>query len=59
MKNKPPRIRFVGAGDRVKRPQPTLEEIGLKPEMSQFYSLKSTMEQLFVNRRHRIRPVAF
>ena len=47
--NRPPRVRFVGPKDTVKRPRPTLEENGLKHQMSQFYSLKSTMEQLFGN----------
>lgn len=47
--SKPPRIRFVGPSDAVKRPRRTFEEIGLKHQMSQFYSLKSTMEELFGN----------
>src|SRR4051812_43616213 len=47
--NKAPPIRFAGPGGTMKRPRPTFEEIGLKHQMSQFYSLKSTMEQLFGN----------
>jgi hypothetical protein len=41
-------IKFIGPNDTVTKPRPsTAEEIGLKHEMSQFYSLKATMEALF------------
>jgi hypothetical protein len=41
------KVKFVGPNDKVKKRKPTFEEIGLKHQMSQFYSLKSTMEALF------------
>ena len=39
----------MGPGDdKVRKPKPpTFEDIGLKPQMSQFYALNATMEQLF------------
>jgi hypothetical protein len=41
-------VKFVGPDDKV-RPgrQPTREEIGLRDDMSQFYSLRATLEALF------------
>jgi hypothetical protein len=41
------KVKFVGPDDKVRKRKPTFEEIGLKHQMSQFYSLKSTMEALF------------
>src|SRR5260370_28767068 len=41
------KIKLIGPNDKVKKRKPTFEEIGLKHQMSQFYSLKSTMEALF------------
>jgi hypothetical protein len=41
------KVKFVGPNDKVRKRKPTFEEIGLKHQMSQFYSLKSTMEALF------------
>jgi hypothetical protein len=42
------KVKIIGPNDKVKKPRlPTAEEIGLKHQMSQFYSLKSTMEALF------------
>ena len=41
-------IKIIGPNDTVTQPRlPTAEEIGIKHEMSQFYSLKATMEALF------------
>jgi hypothetical protein len=41
-------IKLVGPDDQVRKLRPpTIEEIGLKHEMNQFYSLKATMEELF------------
>jgi hypothetical protein len=41
------KIKLMGPNDKVRNRKPTFEEIGLKHQMSQFYSLKSTMEALF------------
>jgi hypothetical protein len=41
------KIKLIGPNDKVRKRKPTFEEIGLKHQMSQFYSLKSTMEALF------------
>jgi hypothetical protein len=41
------KIKLIGPNKKVKKRKPTFEEIGLKHQMSQFYSLKSTMEALF------------
>jgi hypothetical protein len=41
------KIKLIGPHDKVVKRKPTFEEIGLKHQMSQFYSLKSTMEALF------------
>jgi hypothetical protein len=41
------KVKLVGPNDKVRKRKPTADEIGLKHQMSQFYSLKSTMEALF------------
>jgi hypothetical protein len=44
------KIKLIGPHDKVVKRKPTFEEIGLKHQMSQFYSLKSTMELSSVTR---------
>jgi hypothetical protein len=41
------KVKLIGPNDKVKKRMLTFEEIGLKHQMSQFYSLKSTMKALF------------
>jgi hypothetical protein len=44
------KIKLVGPNDKVRKPKAhTEQEIGLKHQMSQFYSLKATMEEPFGN----------
>jgi hypothetical protein len=40
-------VKLIDPSGKVRKRKPTFEEIGLKHQMSQFYSLKATMEALF------------